>query len=170
MAAVIALCLIPLWAFCSITLVKLNDRPRHDSWLNEEIKNTISARITADTSEEAIIRFSLYLTAELLEFSEKNAIAKGKANCVGYAQLYSDICNYCFRVSHKPNCHAKPVVGLVKIGGININTIAIHLIPWRKNFFKDHDFVEITTPTKHLYIDPSVYDVLGNSLRQNLAR
>ena len=44
-AAVIALCLIPLWALCSITLVKLNDRPRHDSWLNEEIKNTICAKV-----------------------------------------------------------------------------------------------------------------------------
>jgi hypothetical protein len=164
----IVLNLVPLLAFCSITLVKLSDRPGHGSLLNEEIKNAIRANVGNDTSEEAIIRFSLSLTAELLELSEKNAVRQGKANCVGYAQLYSDICNYGFRISHKANCRAHAVVGLAKVHGININTIATHLIPWRKNFFKDHDFVEISTPTMHLFIDPSAYDVLGNPLRQEL--
>ncbi len=165
---IVALSLIPLLAFCSVKLVKLNDRPSHACWLNEDIRNAIRANVGSDTSEDAIIQFSLFLTAELLEFSEKNSVSEGKANCIGYAQLYSDICNYGFRISHKAGCHAHAVVGLTKVYGININTIVTHLIPWHKNFFKDHDFVEISTPTKHLFIDPSTFDVLGNSLRQEV--
>ena len=111
-------------------------------------------------SDEEIVKYSLDLTAELLRFTRVNALKDGKANCVGYAQLCSNICNYAFAGSHS-KARTKPVVGYIEICGIDMCKVAYFLAPAKdKNFVKDHDFVEYhhqdgTTS----FFDPSIYDV-----------
>ena len=136
------------------SLVKIGDRPIQNISLTSEQKKEIKM-----WEKDKIVDNSLSMTCDMLTFSKKNEISHGKANCVGYAQFYSAICNYAFQ-THHVNGKAKPVVGYIKIGGLNICNIAQHLAPNKKwkNFTKDHDFVEVTINGKTKYIDPSIYD------------
>ena len=142
-----------------ISFVKTNDRGATHNYFPEELKRRIKAE-TAGYSDEEIVKYSLNLTAELLRFTRVNALKDGKANCVGYAQLCSNICNYAFAGSHS-KARTKPVVGYITICGVNMCKVADALAPARdKNFVKDHDFVEYRhrdgTTT---FFDPSIYDV-----------
>ena len=141
--------LISLFSF-----VKIADRPVQNIQLSSQTKQEIQT-----WNQDSIIEKSLELTCRMLQFSTKNNIKEGKANCVGYAQLYTSICNYAFARNNK-NAHATPVVGYIKLGDFNLCNIAKSLAPnikW-KNFVKDHDFVEITINGKIQYVDPSLYD------------
>lgn len=142
-----------------ISFVKTSDRGVTHDYFPNELKERIEAE-TAGYSDEAIVKYSLDLTAELLRFTRVNALRDGKANCVGYAQLCSNICNYAFAARHS-KARTKPVVGYIEICGIDMCKVAYALAPAKgKNFVKDHDFVEYHpangTPS---FFDPSIYDV-----------
>lgn len=79
-------------------------------------------------SPEKIIRECSKLVCESLSFTAKNDIQRGKANCVGYAQLTSAILNYAFQIKNLPY-KAKPVVGKVYLFGINLNNVAQKILP-----------------------------------------
>ena len=143
-----------------ISFVKTSDRGATHDYFPEELKGRIKAE-TVGFSDEEIVAYSLELTAELLRFSWDNSLRNGKANCVGYAQLCSNICNYAFAVSHS-EARTKPVVGYIRICGFNVCQLAHFFAPTGrlKNFVKNHDFVEYhhrdgTTS----FFDPSIYDV-----------
>lgn len=107
---------------------------------------------------KGIIKFSLKLTAKQLTFTEKNDLGENEANCIGYAQVCSCICNYAL-VHHGYTPSAKPVVGYVSFCGINICPILQKVVPKKyKNFVKDHDFVELKYNDKVVYFDASLYD------------
>lgn len=142
-----------------ISFVKTSDRGVTHDYFPEELKGRIKSE-TAGYSDEEIVKYSLDLTAELLRFTRVNALKDGKANCVGYAQLCSNICNYAFAACHS-KARTKPVVGTIEICGVDVCKVAYALAPAKdKNFVKDHDFVEYrhrdgTTS----FFDPSIYDV-----------
>ena len=142
-----------------ISFVKTSDRGANLDYFPEELKGRIKSE-TAGYSDEEIVKYSLNLTSELLRFTRVNTLKDGKANCVGYAQLCSNICNYAFA-----NCHStartKPVVGTIKVCGIDVCKLAYSLAPARhKNFVKDHDFVEYHHRDGTIsFFDPSIYDV-----------
>lgn len=91
----------------------------------------------------------------------KNDIPKGKANCVGYAQLTSAIINYAFQIKNL-TYKAKPVVGKVYLLGIDLNNVAQKILPQRhRPFFKNHDFVEVNAGSEVIYVDASLQDIIG---------
>ena len=142
-----------------ISFVKTSDRGATHDYFLEELKGRIKAE-TAGYSDEEIVKYSLNLTAELLRFTRVNTLKNGKANCVGYAQLCSNICNYAFAARHS-KARTKPVVGYIEVCGINMCKIAFSLAPAKdKNFVKNHDFVEYHHQDGMTsFFDPSIYDV-----------
>ena len=151
--------IIAVMVLMPISFVKTSDRGATHDYFPEELRGRIKSE-TAGYSDDEIVKYSLNLTAELLRFTRVNSLRDGKANCVGYAQLCSNICNYAFA-----NCHSKartkPVVGYIEICGIDVCKIAYFLAPAKdKNFVKDHDFVEYHhRDGKISFFDPSIYDV-----------
>ena len=142
-----------------ISFVKTSDRDATYNYFPEELKGRIKSE-TAGYSDEEIVKYSLDLSAELLRFTRVNALKDGKANCVGYAQLCSNICNYAFAARHS-KARTKPVVGYIEVCGIDMCKIAYFLAPAKdKNFVKDHDFVEFRHQDGMTsFFDPSIYDV-----------
>ena len=142
-----------------ISFVKISDREATHDYFPEKLKGRIKSE-TVGYSDEKIVKYSLDLTAELLKFTRENALRDGKANCVGYAQLCSNICNHAFAARHS-KARTKPVVGYITICGINVCKVAYFLAPAKdKNFVKDHDFVEYWhRDGKTTFFDPSIYDV-----------
>ena len=152
---------ITVMILCSFTLVKTHDRGR-----TYRLPRVLSSQVTRETrgmNEAEIIDYSLNLTAQLLQFEQKNDIANGKANCVGYALVCAAICNQALR-SNGYTCRAKSVVGYVNNCGVNLCNSLGKIMPTKhwQNFVKDHDFVELSYGGKTYYFDPSIYDVLGN--------
>lgn len=145
----------------SFTLVKTHDRNK-----SYQLPIALKQQVTKESkgmNEAQIIDYSLKLTAQKLQFDTRNDIAHGKANCVGYAQLCSAICNQALK-SNGYTCRAKPVVGYIRDCGVNLCDVLKSIAPnqrWQ-NFVKNHDFVELSYKGKVYYFDPSIYDVLGN--------
>ena len=142
-----------------ISFVKTSDRGATHGYFPEELKGRIEAE-TAGYSDEEIVEYSLDLTAEMLRFTRENSLRDGKANCVGYAQLCSNICNHAFAANHS-KARTKAVVGTIKVCGIDMCKVAYSLAPAKdKNFVKDHDFVEYRhRDGRTSFFDPSIYDV-----------
>ena len=138
-------------------LVKTSNRPNADSHLSKHIKEKIRTEGIGLTPEECV-KYSLKLTSENLRFTQKNSIANGKANCVGYAIMCSSICNYALQINNL-NYKSRPVVGYVTFYGVNMCNILKALAPqeW-KNFVKDHDFVELELKDNIIFFDASLYD------------
>ena len=115
-------------ALTSFSLVKTHDRGlthRLPKQMVEQVN-----RQTRGMTEMQIMDYSLDLTAKSLKFAEKNDIEHGKANCVGYAQLCSAICNQALKnngYSHR----AKPVVGYIADCGINLCALFKSVAPTR---------------------------------------
>ena len=151
--------MIAVVVFMPISFMKTGDRGMTHDYFPEELKGRIKSE-TAGYSDEEIVKYSLDLTAELLRFTRANALKDGKANCVGYAQLCSNICNYAFAACHS-KARTKPVVGTIMVCGIDVCKVAYSLAPAKdKNFVKDHDFVEYRhRDGKTSFFDPSIYDV-----------
>lgn len=138
-------------------LVKAQDRVISSGLLSSDTKERIMNECK-ETDPEQCALYGMKLTSELLRFKEKNNIRKGMANCVGYAQLCSEICNFAMRQNGLRN-RTKPVVGYVTFYGINLCTILQAIVPKEyKNFVKDHDFVELNLENKVMYFDASLYD------------
>lgn len=156
-----------------LKLVKAADRHGTEYQLSQELKQRIADEAQS-LDEAALIDYSIHLTAELLKFAEHNDIEAGRANCVGYAQLCSSICNYGIKVNHLRG-EAKPVVGYVSWAGFNLCDIAKALAPSKyKSFVKDHDFVEYLVKDGHLYaslyFDASLYDLVFTKCKTDSTR
>ncbi len=139
--------------------------------LSNELKERISHDVALMDNPNSVIRYSCALTAEILSFSNINDIPNGKANCVGYAQLSSTICNYALKVlceRTKENSYlkirARPVVGTVHYANINLNNLSQKILPKKyRPFFKDHDFMEVDFGRDVVYIDACLYDLFGSN-------
>lgn len=154
------LCLILFAVFSPIRLIKQADRKSRYELTPQE-KEAIEHTARATSVDEAM-NWSMEYVCKQLRFALKNDLPGGKANCIGYAQHYAAVFNYCCEVEHIP-ASARPVVGYVKIWGINICSALEQIMPSQqgKNFVKDHDFVEVRTPEYILYIDASINDLIG---------
>lgn len=156
----IALALIALLVFFfynGFGLSKTHDRSGTAVLLKREIRERIKKECKTNDPEECS-QYGMKLTCELLRFTEKNDIANGKANCVGYARLCTEICNYALKYN-RIECKCKSVVGYVTFYGINLCEILQAIVPQNyKNFVKDHDFVQLDLGYKYKYFDPSLYD------------
>lgn len=149
-----------------LELVKQYDRPGSveipDSIKNELIINT------SNLSEIEIINYCVDITANLLEFSFKqDSLFKHnifKAHCVTYAKVCASLCNEAFKANNI-KAEAKPVVGYIKCFGINLCKWYYSLNTKHKNFFKDHDFVEIQGINYTIYVDPCLKDLINNDLK-----
>lgn len=141
----------------SLTLHKLYTRTSNVT-LSELEKQQIREN-TTNLTEEQIIQYCIRHTAQKLTFSKHNQLSKGKANCVGYSSLGCAVLNYAFTVHNIKN-KATHVVGYVYCGEINLNKILMLIYP-NTGFVKDHDFIELND----CYIDPCIYDYLGNSCK-----
>ena len=133
-------------------LVKTSNRPNADYPISKQIKEKIQTEGMGLTPEECV-KYSLKLTSNNLRFTEKDSIANGKANCVGYAIMCSSICNYALQINNL-NCKSRPVVGYVTFYGINLCNVLKALAPQEWN----HDFVELELNDSIVFFDASLYD------------
>lgn len=162
LAIIALLCIVAI--LTPITLVKQTDRGATYT-LSKEEKAMMPSSGSNPTAENAI-KFAMDYSCDHLSFARANNIRHGRANCVGYAQLFSAVFNaYCKK--NGIEAYAKPVVGYISIFNVNLCRLTKSIMPSRKmkNFVKDHDFVEISTETGTFYIDPTLKDVLGRSCR-----
>jgi hypothetical protein len=144
-------------------LVKSHDRAQTYT-LPKEVKEDLSDIYISD--ELDLMEFSIKYTADNLEFSKKNELDKGKANCVGYAQYCSAVANLLMK-NVKSGDEAKPVIGVLKISKFDLCQFISSKMPNSKlrNFTKDHDFVEFHLGDDIIYADPCLYDYTGNEFR-----
>lgn len=148
----------------SISFRKTSNRPCQDYPLPAELKERIKSEVAGIDDAYDLIDYSCGLTAELLSFDRSNNISEGRANCIGYARLSSSICNYAYGVSacKAGSLVAKPAVGTVYCMGVNINSVAVSILPKRhRSFFKDHDFMEVVLGDETIYVDACVRDFFG---------
>lgn len=142
-----------------LSLRKIRNRTYNPVSLSKEFKHQI-AEETKGMNEREIIIYSKKKTQELLTFSTKcekfDDRRKTKMHCVGYARVFSTICNYAFSANGK-TATAKPVVGHVHLKGTNLNEYSCLLPEKWKNFTKDHDFAEVKLSDGNtIYADPSL--------------
>ena len=146
----------------SCQLVKTADRTYSEFPLSKQLKEQIVKETSKLPYDIDLMDYCLTLTSMLLEFSEKNDIENGKANCVGYTKLFTSIYNYALLVN-KYEGRVKPVVGYVTWCGINLCDVAKFIVPKKyESFVKDHDFVELDFENYFVYVDPSLYDIMGS--------
>lgn len=151
----------------SLDLHKTSNRSWGDYHLTPDLKELIETKTTDLEAPKDIIDVCCDVSTDYLSFAHSNHIDNKKANCIGYARLTSALLNHAFRkknIAYK----AKPVVGTVHSFGVNLNNVAIHILPssWRP-FFKDHDFVEISTGKERIYVDTSLRDLTGRKFVLN---
>ena len=170
----IVLCFSVVFVFSCLSceLYKVSDRNYAPYPLSNELKERIRHDAVWMDDPCEVIRYSCSLTAELLSFSTTNDISNGKANCIGYAQLSTAICNYTMafvgtRMEDESmlKVKARPVVGYVRYAGINLNKLLQKILPQKyKSFFKDHDFMEVNFGGGNVtYVDACIYDYLGSN-------
>ncbi|MDE5901596.1 MAG: hypothetical protein K2H21_00080 [Muribaculaceae bacterium] len=151
----------------SLELRKTSDRGWGDYHLTADLKQLVIEKTRDLDNPESIIEECCDIATDYLSFTVTNDIANHKANCVGYAQLTSALLNHAFRNKNIPY-RAKPVVGTVHSFGVNLNEVALCILPSLCHpFFKDHDFVEIGTDDGTVYIDTSLRDLPGRKFVQN---
>ena len=94
-----------------------------------------------------------YLVARRLSFSfkKKSERKANEENCVGFAAMMTECCNYAFKINGI-NAKAYHVRGIIKYHGINLCEILGKFSP----FFKDHDFVVVEYDGKSVIYDPSI--------------
>ena len=147
-----------------LSLKKIRERDYNPVNLSKEFKKKIAAD-TKGMKDMDIVRYCNEKTQELLTFSTKcekfDDRRKTKMHCVGYAKVFSTICNYAFSVNGIKG-RSKPVVGHVYLNGMNLNEYS-RLLPGKwKNFTKDHDFAEVKlSDEKTIYVDPTL-DIIQN--------
>lgn len=126
--------------------------------MSESLKSEIKTETNNLTTYD-IVAYSKDKTRKLLRFGTTcepfNDRKVTKMHCVGYAQVYSTICNYAFQINNIKG-EARPVVGIVKWNGINLNYFSKFLPKKWENFTKDHDFVEVRYENYVIYVDPTL--------------
>lgn len=161
-ALIVLAVIFAIW--CSLSLEKIGDRDGvfHP---DKELKAEIMEETKGMTAEE-IRRYGIRKTARMLAFAERNDLAKGKANCVGYGKMCAGICDYAFKANGL-QAEAKPVVGYVMCGSVNMCNVLKRCMPtgrW-KAFVKDHDFVEFNIDGETVYADACTYDIILNDCK-----
>lgn len=142
-----------------LTLRKTNYRAYTPVKLSKEFKQEIKEE-TKGKSEYEVVVYCNDKTQKLLTFSTKceefDDRKVTKMHCVGYARVFTTICNYAFSVNGMKGS-VKPVVGQVYLNGTNLNDYS-KLLPTKwKNFTKDHDFAEVRLSNQEIiYVDPSL--------------
>lgn len=166
---IIGLLICTCGGLCLISQIKFNkDRDRNgiNCTLTSDLRNQVIEICNNSHTPQDIIKKCSNLACETLSFTAKNDIQRGKANCVGYAQLTSTLINHAFQIRNLPY-HAKPVVGKVYLFGIDLNNISQKILPLKhRPFFKDHDFVEVNLGDKTVFIDSSLQDLTGLTFMQ----
>lgn len=154
---------IMLTIFClgalPLSLKKIKDRTYTPVELSKDFKQEI-IKDTKGLNELDMVIYCNEKTQEKLTFSTKcekfDDRRKTKMHCVGYARVFSTICNYAFSVNGIKG-NAKPVVGHVYLNGMNVNDYSKLLPEKWKNFTKDHDFTEVRlSDGRIVYADPSL--------------
>lgn len=145
----------------SLDLHKSSNRSWSDYHLTDDLKEQVIARTQNLEKPEDVIEECCDIATDYLSFAQKNDITNKNANCVGYARLTSALLNHAFRIN-KFDYKATPVVGTVHSFGVNLNNVAQNILSssWRP-FFKDHDFVEISTNKGLIFVDTSLRDLTG---------
>ena len=117
-----------------LSLHKTENRPQGSYSLPEEDRLAFVAKIASTSDETEIIKSGCKFVCKKLSFHKRNDLKTGEANCVGYAQYTAAL-----------------------------HPLAMKIMPNKlKSFFKDHDFVEITTENGDtIFIDTSLQDLLG---------
>ena len=147
-----------------LSLKKIRNRVNNPVSLSKEFKQKIAAD-TKGMKDMEIVRYCNKKTQELLTFSTKcekfDDRRKTKMHCVGYARVFSTICNCAFSANGIKG-RAKPVVGYVYYNGMNLNEYSSLLPEKWKNFTKDHDFAEVKlSDGKTIFVDPTL-DIIQN--------
>lgn len=129
------ICLVSsLFLISQIKFNKDRDRNSINCTLSFDLRNQVIEISNNSHTPQDIIRKCSNLACETLSFTAKNDIQRGKANCVGYAQLTSATINYAFQIKNLPY-KAKPVVGKVYLFGIDLNNIAQKILPPKQDHF-----------------------------------
>lgn len=168
----LVLCLVAFMLFVlSLFLFRLELVKQYDRPGNVKIPDSIKSELiinTANLSEVEIINHCVDVTVNLLEFSFKQdplfKHSVSKAHCVTYAKVCSSLCNEAFQANNI-EAKAKPVVGYVECFGINLCKWYSSLNTKHKNYFKDHDFVEIQGSNYTIYVDPCLKDLIGSDFK-----
>lgn len=140
---------------------KISERGTHACVLTANLKKEIEKECFGIEDGRELIKRCDRIVCRNLRFAYKNQISKGKANCVGYAQMTSDAVNYAFQLNHLLY-KAYPVYGRVHLFGIDLHPFVMGLLPSKyKAFFKDHDYVEILLDGEIINVDSSFRDLFG---------
>ncbi|MBK5720275.1 hypothetical protein JGH11_05265 [Dysgonomonas sp. Marseille-P4677] len=131
--------------------------------INQSLPNDESLDTNIDI--EAIIDFSLNITADALDFSTEytdneplKAFENGGANCVGYAAFTAATGSYLIkRFGLDKEWEAKPKKGKLYLFGNNMHKNV------KDGWFKDHDFVVFRNKStkEEIYVDPTAFDYFG---------
>ena len=166
---IIVFALLIIWIVVPIEvrLEKIADRPLNHSYFLTDCQKQDVCNYNSVFDKSIISTVDDYVKNKL-EFGYRNDIQNGKANCVGYSQLWVNTYNYITR-NLKNSPTARPVVGIgyLCIAGykINLNVFLMSIVPSKhKNFIKNHDFVELEFQEQKYYFSPSIEDVFGNSI------
>ena len=145
----------------SLDLHKTSNRGWGDYPLSGELREQVITKTKNLDNPKDIIEECCDIATDYLSFARANDIPNRKANCVGYARLTSALLNHAFKATDW-DYTAQPVVGTVHSFGVNLNNVAKSILPssWCP-FFKDHDFVEISTDKGFIYVDTSLRDLTG---------
>ena len=148
-----------------LSLKKIRERDYNPVIMSKEFKQKIAAD-TKGMKDMEIVRYCNKKTQDILTFSTKSEKfddrKKTKMHCVGYARVFSTMCNYAFSVNGIKG-RSKPVVGYVYLNGMNLNEYSSLLPEKWKNFTKDHDFAEVklSDGKTTIYADPTL-DIIQN--------
>jgi hypothetical protein len=114
---------------------------------------------------EDLIEISHKITSEQVSFTESKCdtdpnrlVHTHKANCIGYAALFSTLFNAFVKMNMTDrNWSAHPQKGQLYFLGINVHPY------FDRPFFRDHDFVLLqnTMTGELIAVDPSLYDYSG---------
>ena len=158
---------ITLFSLTRLELVKEFDREFSYVDIPDSIKSEVIYN-TEGLSDLEIINWCVNKTSELLEYSfEQDSLFENKiskAHCVTYSKVCSSLCNLPFEHNNIQS-KAKCVVGYVKLYNINICKLGTKIFKNYSNYFVNHDFVEINNENYCIYVDPTLYDLIGSDLK-----
>ena len=158
---------ITLFSLARLELVKEYDREFNNINIPDSIKSEVIYN-TEGLSDLEIINWCVTKTSELLEYSFKedtlfeNKISK--AHCVTYSKVCATLCNLAFDYNNIPS-KAKCVVGYVKLYNLNLCKLGTKIFKNYSNYFVNHDFVEINNKDYCIYVDPTLFDLIGSDLK-----
>lgn len=138
-------------------MVVLNDQKMIDKLRKEKGDKELSIEQIIDLSQK-LTTSQLRFTSGKASSNPNNILKSRKANCIGYAALFSAITDFLIKDANlSTEYKVSHLVGTLDYMGENLNEKFNH------PFFKDHDFnaIEVLQTGEKIYVDPSVSDYLG---------